>query len=42
MAKQITLYTVKEVASLFRKSERTVYRWIEEGKLRAYLLSLFR
>ena len=38
MAKQITLYTVKEVAQLFRKSERTVYRWIEEGKLRAYLL----
>ncbi len=29
------LYTVREVATLFKASERTIYTWIEMGYLRA-------
>ena len=29
------LYTVREVAKLFKASERTIYTWIEMGYLRA-------
>lgn len=29
------LYTVREVATLFKASERTVYTWIQSGYLRA-------
>lgn len=25
--------TVKEVAELFRKSKKTIYRWIDEGRM---------
>jgi len=25
--------TVKEVAGLFRKSKKTIYRWIDEGRV---------
>ena len=25
-------YTVKDVAVIFRKSTKTIYRWIDEGK----------
>ena len=27
-------YTVKEFAELFRRSQRTVYRWIKEERIR--------
>lgn len=29
------LYTVREVAKIFKASERTIYTWIEMGYLRA-------
>lgn len=29
------LYTVREVATIFKASERTIYSWIEMGYLRA-------
>lgn len=32
-------YTVEEVAMFLRVSPRTVYRWIDEGKIFAYHLS---
>lgn len=35
MNQAMTLYTPKEVAALLKVSERTVRRWIEEGKLSA-------
>lgn len=34
----ITLYTVKELSQLLKVSQRSIYRWIEEGKLHAYIL----
>ena len=27
------LYTVREVAGIFRRSSKTIYRWIDEGKI---------
>lgn len=36
--KTITLYTVKELSQLLKVSQRSIYRWIEEGKLHAYIL----
>jgi excisionase family DNA binding protein len=33
---EVTTYiTVKDAAEIFRKHEKTIYRWIEEGKLKA-------
>ncbi len=34
------LMTVAEAAELLRVSRKTVYRWIEEGKLRACVIRL--
>ncbi len=31
-----TYLTIGEVAQMLRVSSRTVYRWIEEGKLKAF------
>lgn len=32
------IYTINEVAERYWVSVRTVYRWIEDGKLRAFKL----
>ncbi len=32
------LFTVAETADIFEVSVRTIYRWIEEGKLQAFFL----
>lgn len=34
----IKLYTVKEISEFLKVSERSIYRWIEEGKIHAYTL----
>jgi len=34
----IKLYTVKEISEILKVSERSIYRWIEEGKIHAYIL----
>lgn len=30
-----TLYTVKEVAGILRVNRKTIYNWIDQGKIRA-------
>lgn len=30
------LYTLQEVAKILKVSERTLYRWIKDGKLKAH------
>lgn len=34
----IKFYTIKDVAIVFRVSEKTIRRWIENGELRAHRL----
>lgn len=36
MAKDIEIYTLKEIEELFSVTRRTLYNWIESGKLRAF------
>lgn len=36
MAKDIEVYTLKEIEELFSVTRRTLYNWIESGKLRAF------
>lgn len=36
MAKDIEVYTLKEVEDLLQVTQRTLYNWIKDGKLRAF------
>lgn len=36
MAKDIEVYTLKEVEELLQVTQRTLYNWIKGGKLRAF------
>ena len=37
MAKELpTIYTLREVEEIMGVSQRTLYRWIETGKLKAF------
>ena len=36
MAKDLEVYTLKEVEELLQVTQRTLYNWIKGGKLRAF------
>lgn len=36
MAKDIEVYTLKEIEDLLRVTRRTLYNWIKSGKLKAF------
>lgn len=36
MAKDIEVYTLKEIEDLLQVTRRTLYNWIKGGKLRAF------
>ena len=36
MAKDIEVYTLKEIEELLQVTRRTIYNWIKSGKLRAF------
>lgn len=36
MAKDIEVYTLKEIEDLFHVTRRTIYNWIDSGKLKAF------
>ena len=36
MAKDIEVYTLKEIIDLLQVTRRTLYNWIKDGKLRAF------
>ena len=36
MAKDIEVYTLKEIEELFSITRRTIYNWIDSGKLKAF------
>jgi len=35
MASNLNIYTLEEVAQVFKVSLRTVYRWVESGQLKS-------
>lgn len=36
MAKDIEVYTLKEIEELLQVTRRTIYNWIKSGKLKAF------
>jgi excisionase family DNA binding protein len=36
MAKDIEVYTLKEIQDLLQVTRRTLYNWIKDGKLKAF------
>jgi len=36
MAKDIEVYTLKELEALMQVTRRTLYNWIKDGKLKAF------
>ena len=36
MAKDIEVYTLKEIQELLQVTRRTLYNWIKDGKLKAF------
>lgn len=36
MAKDIEVYTLKEIEDLLQVTRRTLYNWIKDGKLKAF------
>lgn len=36
MAKDIEVYTLKEIEALLQVTRRTIYNWIKGGKLKAF------
>lgn len=36
MAKDIEVYTLKEIVDLLQVTRRTTYNWIKDGKLKAF------
>lgn len=36
MAKDIEVYTLKELVDLLQVTRRTLYNWIKDGKLKAF------
>lgn len=36
MAKDIEVYTLKEIEELLQVTRRTIYNWIKDGKLKAF------
>ena len=42
MSKEIKLLTIKQVAEILQVSERTVFRYIKDGKLKATKIGQWR